>query len=214
MDYNTDSARESLTRPDAFGAPLKSDVNFKLSSPFSFQYNCIAFAMGMTDRWVDHGDIPWHWWPPVERGSSVEHLKNAFRYFGFEECGMDDTIDDQYDKVALYQLADCWTHAARIVASGIFHSKFGESYDGYHSSGDVLQAQYGNVCLIMRRLKTDSRLTDERKGIAPGEMHLNIPVKIGEAYNHLVTYNGKTYLAESGCEVKIDFDKGTIVPVK
>lgn len=210
MDYNTDSARKSLTRPDVFGEPLKNDANFKLLSPFSFQYNCIAFAMGMTDRWVDDSDIAWHWWPPIEKGPSVDHLKRAFRYFGFEECGMDDSIDELYDKIAIYHLAGRWTHAAKIVAAGIYHSKFGESYDGCHSSGGVLRAQYGDVCLIMRRLKTDSHLTDARKGMRPGEMHSNITVNIGGTQNHIVAYNGKTYLAHSGREVKIDFHKACI----
>lgn len=210
MDYNTDSARESLTRSDVFGEPLKNDVNFKILSPFSFQYNCIAFAMGLTDRWVDNSNIPWHWWPPVEKGDSIEHLRDAFQYFGFEECGMDDTIDELYDKVALYHIANKWKHAARIVADGIYHSKFGESYDGCHSSGNVLQAQYGTVCLIMRRLKTDSHLTDDRKGVAPGEIHLNIPIEIGGSLNHIVTYKGRTFLADRLREVKIDLDKGTI----
>ncbi len=210
MDYNTDSARESLTRPDAFGDALKYDVNFKLLSPFSFQYNCIAFALGMTDRWVDPSAIPWHWWPPIEKGPDIDHLKNAFKYFGFEECGMDDEVDELYDKIALYHIANHWTHAARIVADGICHSKFGESYDGYHSSGNVLQAQYGDVCLIMRRLKTDSHLTNDRKGTPPGEIHLNIPINVGGTLNHIVTYDGKTFLADSAREVKIDFDKGTI----
>ncbi len=210
MDYNTASARESLTRQDAFGDSLKNDRNFRLVSPFSFQYNCIAFAMGMKDRWVDHEDIPWHWWPPVERGSSVKHLENAFRYFGFEYCGMDDEIDERYDKIVLYQLLDDWTHAARVIENGIYHSKFGESYDGYHSSGDVLAAQYGRVCLVMRRLKSDAHLTDDLKGTPPGEIHLNIPVTIGGTLNHIVTFNGKTYLADRVREVKIDLDKGTI----
>lgn len=211
MDYNTASARESLTRAEVFGDPLKNDVNFRLLSPFSYQYNCIAFAMGMSDRWVDPADIPWHWWPPVAKGESVEHLKNAFRYFGFEECGMDDRVDDSYDKVAIYCDGDRWTHAARIVSEGIYHSKFGESYDGCHSRGNVLQAQYGVVCLIMRRLKTDAYLTEKRKGIAPGEMHLEIEIDIQGMRNHLVSYNGKTYLGHSGREVRLD--KGDIVLV-
>ena len=209
MDYNTASARESLTRAEAFGDSLKNDVNFRLLSPFSYQYNCIAFAMGMLDRWVDSSNIPWHWWPPVEKGTSVEHLKNAFRYFGFEECGMDDRIDDSYDKVAIYCVGNQWTHAARIVSDGIYHSKFGESYDGCHSRGNVLHAQYGAVCLIMRRLKVDSYLTEERMGIAPGEMHLNIEVNIQGMRNHLVSYKGKTYLGHGGREVR--FVKGEIV---
>ncbi len=210
MDYNTDGARESLTRSDAFGSSLKNDVNFKLVSPFSFQYNCIAFALGINDRWVDHEDIPWHWWPPVEKGASIDHLKRVFQYFGFEECGLDDQLDEMYDKVALYEVSNEWTHAARVVATGVYHSKFGESYDGRHSSGSVLQAQYGNVCLIMRRLRSLSYLTEERMGKAPGEMHLNIPINVGGSHNHIVTFNGRTYLADRGREVKIDWNKGSI----
>ena len=211
MDYNTTSARESLTRDDVFGDRLKYDPNFCLKSPVTYQYNCIAFAMGMQDRWVDTTNLPWHWWPPVEKGMTVDHLIDAFRYFGFEDCGMDDGIDEKYDKIALYQDAGYWTHAARIVDNGIYHSKFGASYDGLHSRGDVLQAQYGNVAVVMRRLKTDACLTEERKGITPGVMHLNIHVKINGEQNHLVTYQGKTYLAEHGNEVKIEQGRITLV---
>ena len=212
MDYNTDSARESLTRPDAFGDALKNDVNFHLTSPTSYQYNCIAYAMGMQDRWVDNADLPWHWWPPVEKGPTIEHLKKAFIYFGFEECGLDDKIDDQYDKIAIYHINGQWQHAARVIDNGIYHSKFGESYDGQHSNGDVLKAQYGSVCAIMRRLKTNSNLTDERKGIAPGVIHLNIKVNINGFIDHLITYNGKTFMSRLDREVKID-KNGQIVLV-
>ena len=208
MDYNSDSARESMTRPEAFGDLLKNDVNFKLTSPATYQYNCIAYALGMSDRWVDHIDIPWHWWPPVEKGDSVSHLMEAFRYFGFEECGLDDEIDDTYDKIAIYEISDDWTHAAKVVANGIYHSKFGSSYDGTHSNGNVLSAQYGNVSVIMRRLKTDAHLTEDLKGVAPGEIHLNFMIPINGVMNHIVSYNGKTYLAEHGREIIID--KGRI----
>ena len=150
MDYNTPSARESLTRPDAFGKKLELDGNFYLTSPSTYLYNCIAYAMGMEDRWVDSADLPWHWWPPVHKGMNESDLIEAFRYFGFEECEMDDTIDANYDKVALYRDANGWTHAARVVGDGVYHSKFGASYDGIHSRGDVLQAQYGNpfICCV------------------------------------------------------------------
>ena len=211
MGYNSNSARESLTRPEAFGDSLKNDVNFKLTSPETYQYNCIAYALGMLDRWVDHVDIPWHWWPPVERGASIRHLVEVFRYFGFEECGMDDKVDDIYDKIAIYDISDEWTHAARVVTDGIYQSKFGSSYDGLHSSGDVLKALYGSVCVIMRRLKTEAHLTDDRKGDAPGEIHLNFMIPINGIMNHIVSYKGKTYLAEHGREITIDKGKITLV---
>lgn len=203
MDYNTPGARESLTRKDAFGEKLDHDGNFVLTSPASYQYNCIAYAMGMQDRWIDNADLPWHWWPPVSKGWSESDLVEVFRYFGFEECGMNDTPDAQYDKVALYHNAGCWTHAARIVDEGIYHSKFGASYDGTHSGGDVLQAQYGEPYLIMRRLKTEAHLTDDLKGIPPGVIHTNIHVNIGGQINHIVTYRGKTFLGDEGNEVRL-----------
>ncbi len=203
MDYNTPCARESLTRPDAFGEKLELDGNFFLTSPFTYLYNCIAYAMGMEDRWVDSAGLPWHWWPPVHKGTNESDLVDAFRYFGFEECGMDDSVDANYDKVALYCNADGWTHAARVVGDGVYHSKFGASYNGTHSRGDVLQAQYGNPFVIMRRLKTDAHLTDDRKGVAPGVIHTNIQVKIGGQYNHIVAFGGKIYLGDHGAEVRI-----------
>lgn len=203
MDYNTPSARESLTRADAFGEKLENDGNFVLLSPTTYQYNCIAYAMGMQDRWVDNADLPWHWWPPVNKGSKDTDLVNAFQYFGFEECGMDDSVDEKYDKVALYHDADSWTHAACIVGEGVYHSKFGASYDGTHSRGDILIAQYGEPFVIMKRLKSEAHITDDLKGIAPGVIHTNFKVMIGGQYDHIVAFGGKIYLGEHGCEIRL-----------
>ena len=203
MDYNTPDARESLTREDVFGSKLENDVNFHLWSPCSYYYNCIAYAMGMEDRWIDVAHHPWHWWPPVAKGDSGQDLIEAFRYLGFESCGMDDTIDRAYDKVALYQKDNRWTHAARVVDDGVYHSKFGSSYDGTHSRGDVLQKQYGEPFVIMRRPKENACLTDRLKGIAPGVMHTNVNITIGGYTNHLVAYQGKTYLGDAGREVRL-----------
>lgn len=212
MDYNTDSARKSLTSEEAFGQNLKNDPNLCITSPQTFRYNCIAFAMGMDDRWVDSVPLPWHWWPlNVPKEQSCAALKEAFVYFGFEDCGMDDTMEEDYDKVALYQKDGFWTHAARVVDTGIYHSKFGSSYDGRHSNGDVLQKQYGDVYVIMRRRKADSVLTEQRKGNAPGVIHLNVSVNINGHKNHLVAYGGKTYLAEIGREVRVSGSQLTIL---
>ena len=168
--------------------------------------------MGMDDRWVDCAPLPWHWWPlTVPKVQSCAALKAAFAYLGFEDCGMDDTMDDDYDKVALYQNNGLWTHAARVIGDGIYHSKFGASYDGCHSKGGVLQKQYGDVYAIMRRHKADSALTEQRKGNAPGVIHLNVCVNINGHKNHLVAYGGKTYLAESGREVRVSGSQLTIL---
>lgn len=199
MDYNTPGARKSLI--DAFGISLEFDTKFILLSPSTFSYNCIAFAMGMQDRWVDAENVPWHWWPPVHKGRACNDLIDAFKYLGFDPCGMDDSIDEKFDKVALYAIGHEWTHAAKIIDEGKYHSKFGASYDGAHSNGDVLAKKYGEVYQIMRRPKENAYLTDVRKGSAPGEIHTKVIVTIGTEENYIVLYQGKTYLGLNGHEI-------------
>lgn len=199
MDYNTDSNRQVLI--DIFGDSLERDPNFILLSPDIKMFNCIAYAMGLDDRWVDPSDIPWHWWPPVQKDQNPNSLIKAFEYFGFEACGMDDTIEDAYDKVALYQKDNKWQHAARVVDNNKYHSKFGESYDGTHSNGNVLLLGYGVPYQIMRRLKNDAHLTDERKGIAPGYTETKIIVPIGGYCDNVIIYEGKTFLKHYGNEI-------------
>ena len=206
MDYNTDSARETLTNDKVFGKPLKNDRNFYLKSPQTPVYNCIAFAMGMRDRWVDCASHPWHWWPPVCKGTSISCLIEAFKYLGFEECGMEDSFEPDYDKVALYEKDSEWKHAAKIVDEGIYHSKFGESYDGTHSRGDVLKLKYGNPYIIMRRKKEDAHLTQDRIGNATGVMYTNKKLVIGTYEDYIVFYDGKTFLGRAGKQIRFHTD--------
>ena len=70
VDYNIAEHRQGLIGTGAFGAQLAQDVNFKLTSPATYDYNCIAFAMGVDDRWADCADLPWHWWPQQREYSS------------------------------------------------------------------------------------------------------------------------------------------------
>lgn len=50
---------------------LAKDTNFKILSECTDVYNCIAWAMGYTDRWVDHFKGAGHWWPDgVDRNTN------------------------------------------------------------------------------------------------------------------------------------------------
>lgn len=136
MALDTPINRQALIKvfPD-----LKNDLNFTILSDVTYVYNCIAWAMGYTDRWVDPYVVPGHWWPAgVARNLLSETLIEAFKSEGFE------LTDNYYPeegcyKVVLYKKkdADQWTHAARVVTSEIEYSKFGEAWDGQHSH-DVL----------------------------------------------------------------------------
>ena len=118
---------------------LARDVNFKILSECSFLYNCIAWAMGYSDRWVDPYPGPGHWWPDgVIRSITPEALISAFKAEGFELS--DNCLPEEgYSKVVLYKkkTAEEWTHATRIVTNDIEYSKFGPAWDGQHSH-DVL----------------------------------------------------------------------------
>lgn len=205
MDYNTIGNRQILI--SAFGEKLENDPNFYLTSPNTYVYNCIAFAMGLEDRWVDSADLPWHWWPPfpIAKGETNECLIHAFEYFGFEKCDMDDNIDEGFDKVVLYGDNGKWQHAAKVVENGIYHSKFGEAFDGLHSGGDVLEQQYGRPFLVMRRPKKLAHLTDNLKGVFVGYCRVTEKRKMNvngeDIEDYIIFYKGKYYLERYGNEI-------------
>ena len=41
----------------------RKNALFKVTSPRDESYNCIAWAMGLNDRWVDPDEASGHWWP-------------------------------------------------------------------------------------------------------------------------------------------------------
>lgn len=187
MDYDVDPFRQNLI--DAFHKPLEKDKQFHVNSPETFSYNCIAWAMGMNDRWVDHELVPWHWWPNgVQRNKSEQALKDAFAALGFEETTNPD-YEIGFDKVALYSINNEWTHAAKVVDSITYHSKFGALNDAFHSGlNNTLSIGYGNIYSYMRRTIADAHITDDIKGPNAGEIY-NEKLK----YHNfpIVFFNGK-----------------------
>lgn len=167
MDLDTTANRARIIR---FGN-LSTDANFHITSPETGAYNCIAWAMGFEDRWVDY--IPSSsqhkkWWPKgVNRSYLPSDLVHAFEAVGFELCD-DDEHEDGYEKVALYKVVpfrepisnemkpEGWTHAARVISKDVYHSKMGPSFDIHHSSGDVFAGTtYGKVYAFMKRAIKD-----------------------------------------------------------
>lgn len=152
MDLDTAPNRQSLI---ARFPKLSGDINFTINSPINYIYNCIAFAMGVDDRWVDHHiEAPGHWWPEgVPCSDDSISLIKAFEVLGFEKCS-DDIPESGFDKVVLYKDDnDKWQHAARVLNTGVYHSKFGQAFDAIHSGGNTLEEGYGHVYCFMRRNK-------------------------------------------------------------
>lgn len=145
---------------------LAKDVHFRILSECTCVYNCIAWAMGYTDRWVDICDGPGHWWPKgVPRNMKPETLVAAFQSEGFA-VAEHSLVEEGYSKVVLYKKRDVeeWTHAARIVTSEIEYSKFGSAWDGQHAH-DVLcntgvgyeDQSYGIAFAYMKRRDDDQQ---------------------------------------------------------
>ena len=148
MALNTKENREELIR---HFPRLADDENFLVSSENTPVYNCIAWAMGMDDVWVDTCPYPGHWWPSNALcNQEYRALKEAFVSVGFEETD-DGSFDPLWDKVVLYGDGSHWTHATRIVSDGVEHGKFGGAWDAFHSGNMFGDSIYGEPFAVMRR---------------------------------------------------------------
>lgn len=143
---------------------LKHDNFYRTTSNQTDRYNCIAWAMRLTDRWVQPSRGAAIWWPRFHKvanfDTSTDGLIRAFNYLGFVKC-TDHKKEFFYDKVALYfeSRSGEWTHAARVLSEKEYHSKAGRGWDFHHDSlGNRLynvdvNLSYGEVYQIMKRHK-------------------------------------------------------------
>lgn len=165
---------------------LARDGNFHITSRKTPSYNCIAWAMGFNDRWVDcypdSDKARKKWWPnDVERDFKPETLIKAFEAVGFVKCD-NDTPENGYDKVALYKVSplvdpmsgkviatEGWTHAARVQDRNVYHSKIGGSFDIEHSGGGIFAgSSYGTIYQFMKRKVTDRSISENIQKRVPG----------------------------------------------
>ena len=136
---------------------LQNDPLFRLTSPADYDYNCIAWAMGINDKWC------WPWttygnpvfWPSESTEDlSSEAFVKLFETMGYEICQNED-VEENYMKVALFvDDTNSVSHAARQLPDGSWTSKLGPYQDIRHSlhalEGDI----YGNVAVIMQKTTT------------------------------------------------------------
>lgn len=143
-----------MSRFSAHDFPRLTQSNHHLTSPPDVDYNCIAWAGGDTEHWWQPG----RYWPadtpPDDFGIGV--LEAAFRELGYEDCGIDDSLEPGFEKVALYGSGAFYTHAAKQSASGKWSSKLGKAEDIEHDTpDDVAGGVYGEVVEVMKRRVSD-----------------------------------------------------------
>jgi len=138
-------------------AALFPNLNrYQVTSPATRRYNCIAWVFGdTTRRWWPYEGYYWPL-PTPERTETVEDFVGAFATQGFELCA-DGSLEQGYEKIAIYARDGEPTHAAKQLENGSWTSKLGSLEDIEHTSLDELNGNlYGQVEVFMRRLrKTD-----------------------------------------------------------
>ena len=143
--------------------PRLRSSGYRITSPPTDNYNCIAWAVGETAQWWSPIDDDDHYWPaelprqledvPVP----VEGVTSALATVGFVECE-GAAMEDGYEKVAIFADEDGFTHVARQMPSGRWTSKLGQHWDIEHELDAMAgfdsawpSFRYGEIALIMRR---------------------------------------------------------------
>jgi hypothetical protein len=152
-----------ITRPrDCSWVPAHfeniSPKDFDCSSDPEDDYNCIAWAAGRTDRpWWPTIVAP-YFWPdglprePIHEAETLENFIAAFQMQGYKVC-RSGNFHYRYEKVAIY-INDKHrpTHAARLLATGVWSSKLGDEEDIEHGTLECIQGKaYGKVAVFLKR---------------------------------------------------------------
>jgi hypothetical protein len=129
-----------------------------LTSPEDLDYNCIAWAAGISDQWWEPVRVltgTYYWPEHLPRGDlSVANYIEAFRTVGFEPCA-DGALGVGVERIAIYAIQGIAKHAARQLPDGRWASKLGQWIDIEHQNPNSLTgSRYGEVAAFMSRPRT------------------------------------------------------------
>ena len=137
--------------------PNLAASGWRLDSPRTFDYNCIAWAAGDKHRWWEPpdpitGQGAGKYWP---RNLSANHLVETYVHLyelsGYKECPHG-RPEKGYEKVAIYAMNGNVLHAAKQLPSGYWSSKLGPQHDIIHHTLEALEGnEYGYVAKFMKR---------------------------------------------------------------
>lgn len=126
---------------------------YRGTSASSTKYNCLAWAVGETQRRWDpsRNRNERNYWPTESRSTQLTDVIVAFEKVGFVR------IDAAIWKagrqtIALYARDGDLTHAARLLEDGRWTSKLGEDIDIEHETLDALAGGlYGEPAVTLQR---------------------------------------------------------------
>lgn len=124
---------------------------FFLTSPKTPFYNCIAWAFGDDTKWFWPDAKNQYYWPSeIPREETLEAFISLFALIGYQIC-TDDSVENDFEKIAIFSKNDKVSHAARQLPDGFWTSKLGVMQDISHSIFSMNDGFYGSAVVFMRR---------------------------------------------------------------
>jgi len=137
---------------------LTDGDGYKITSPQTTRYNCIAWAANddMRPWWPDSNFIG-HWPKGVPRECTIQAFISAYQTLGYAVCEIHE-YEEGFEKIAIFvDASNTPTHAARQLDDRCWTSKLGKNFDVSHALNGVCNQLYGTPKVFMRRLNTDSQ---------------------------------------------------------
>jgi len=147
-----------VTTPLERWFPRLATTGYRITSPRTFQYNCVAWAVADTARWWEPGrGLQHYYWPPeLPRDHTLATYIQIFTASGYVPCANADLVPG-LEKLAIFVDSDGDpAHVARQLPSGAWTSKLGEWEDIEHPALTALEGEiYGTVTQILQRPRPD-----------------------------------------------------------
>jgi hypothetical protein len=135
---------------------------FRKTSDKTDDYNCLAWALGLTRPWIcpfDHQLWPKKDWPTgIREEWSITTAREVLGINGYIEETKTQVVEPEWEKVAIFgKGGDDLQHFARQLPNGKWTSKLGMQIDIEHHDLECLKGQeYGELRLILKRRRNHS----------------------------------------------------------
>lgn len=134
--------------------PNLGSTDYYVTSDPTDEYNCAAFALGITNaNWWPEPNLPeYHWPPAAKRDDSLQAFIEGFGQFRFEPCENGER-EPGFEKIVVFAEDGEPLHVAVQLEDGRWTSKLGLHEDIVHPTPDALTSPgwYGTPCLFLRR---------------------------------------------------------------
>jgi hypothetical protein len=131
---------------------------FEKTSLQSDDYNCLAWALGRTNQWIDpfdHQITPGKYWPPgIPEDWTITTTRQILEQDGYTEETTVQDFEPEWEKVAIFANRSDELHFARQLPNGKWTSKLGTQIDIEHDDLECLKGNtYGEWHVILKRRK-------------------------------------------------------------